>query len=67
MKNTLKISTLMVAFFVMISSVASAAWATTPVMASETTHLIVIGVGLIATGCLLRERKSARSATNPSH
>lgn len=62
MKKALKIFTLLTVFFVLISSVASAAWSGAPQVVSESAHLLVIGISLISTGCLLRDRKESRSA-----
>lgn len=62
MKKALKISALLVTFFILISSVASASWFGAAEVVSESTHLLVIGISLISTGCLLRDRKESRSA-----
>lgn len=59
MKKAITISALMVVFFALISSVASAAWVNGPSIASDSAHLLVIGISLVSTGCLLRDRKES--------
>jgi hypothetical protein len=56
MKKTLKIAALMISYLVMAASVASASWASGSAIVSDSAHLIVLGVSLIATGSLLRGR-----------
>lgn len=56
MMKSIKIAALMVTCLAMAASVASAAWTSGPAIVSDSAHLVVLGVGLIATGSFLRGR-----------
>ena len=55
-----KVFTLLIFFSLSISSMASASWTGVSGTASDCAQLLVVGVGLISAGCLLRERKTSR-------
>jgi hypothetical protein len=60
MSKHLKITSLVIALSLLISSAASAAWGAGPALVSDSAHLLALGIGLISTGCLLRGRSNGR-------